>query len=316
VNISKLLKRLFMSFVLFADGDGEGAGGDPMDELSALIPDEADEGEDETDAGQQGGTQTQPVQAQAEDPNEPTFTLKVDGEERVVKQSDLLASAQKYLAGDKRLEEAAKLRKEVEPERAAVLAERQQLGQALQHYTAQLTTVLQATQPNREQLAAENPGEYVRQRHAWEQKLGELQRAQEAQAILTQRQQQDQMKAAQARGAEEQEKLLTVLPEWKDPAKAKTEAAAVDGYLKAQGFTDDERNGIADHRVVVITRKAMLYDELMKSQGTAAQRVKNVPPRAERPGVSTQTTQASADRSKALERFSKAPSIDTLADLL
>lgn len=315
MNISKLLKRLFMSFMFHAV-DGEAGGADPMDELSELMTDEDDEGVAEPEAGIKDEPKALPVDAQVDDPDEPTFTLKVDGEERVYKQSELLANAQKYMAGDKRLEEAANLRKQIEPERAAVVNERQQLSQALTHYTNQLATVLQATQPNWEQLAAENPGEYVRQRHAWEQKLGDLQRAQDAQNVLTQRQQADEMTAHQARVTEEQGKLLAALPEWKDPAKATAEAASVDGYLQKVGFSPEERSSINDHRLVVVARKAMLYDELMKSQTQATQRVKNVPPRAERPGTSTQTTQSGADRSKALERFSKAPSIDTLADLL
>lgn len=315
MNISKLLKRLFMSFVLHM-ADGEAGGADPMDELSALMTDEEDEGNAETDTGHKDEPKAPSEAVQVDDPDEPTFTLKVDGEERVYKQSELLANAQKYMAGDKRLEEAANLRKQIEPERAAVVNERQQLSQALTHYTTQLATVLQATQPNWEQLATNDPGEYVRQRHAWEQKIGDLQRAQDAQNVLTQRQQADEQKAYQARAAEEQTKLLDAIPEWKDPAKAKTDAAAVDGYLQTVGFSPEERNGISDHRLVVVARKAMLYDELMKSQTQATQRVKNVPPRAERPGTSTQTTQGTVDRSKALERFSKAPSIDTLADLL
>lgn len=319
MNISKLLRSLFRSLMFHAVEDiGAGGGeGDALDEISDLIPDEPGEGEEGANAGQQGGQQqAQPEQTQADNPDEPTFTIKVDGEDRVIKQSELLANAQKYEAGNKRLEEAANLRKQIEPEKQAVVQERQQLSQALQHYTTQLATVLQATQPNWEQLAQQDPGEYVRQRHAWEQKLGDLQRAQEAQAVLTQREQTEQAQQLRTRAVEEHSKLLEAIPEWKDAAKEKSGAEAVGGYLQKSGFTTDELSRLYDHRLVVLSHKAMLYDQLQQQQVQASQRVAKVPPRAERPGTSMQSAQGEPNRRAALDRFSKDPSIDNLASLL
>lgn len=299
------------------DATQQGAGGpeDALDALTDLIPDEVTGEELETNAGQQGGQQAQPEQPQADDPNDPLITLKVDGEDRVLKLSDLKTGAQKYLAGDKRLEEAANMRKQIEPEKEAVLQERQQLKQALDLYVPHLTQLLQIGQPD-PALINTDPQEYMRQTHAHQMRVAELTQAQAAQAELTRRDQVEQAQQTQARSAEEQTKLLDVLPEWKDPAKAKEEAGAIDGYLQKAGFNDPERNGITDHRIIVVARKAMLYDQLMAQQAQATQRVAKVPPRTERPGASTQGQQGEQNRRAALDRFQKAPSVDTLADLL
>ncbi|MCA7085844.1 hypothetical protein K7G19_19835 [Cupriavidus sp. DB3] len=293
---------------------------DPIDAISELIPDDDD--------GPQGNPDNQPQQAEAQqqqaaeenqpaddDPNDPVLKLKVDGEERELKQSELIAQAQKYLAGEKRLEEAANLRKQLEPEFQQVQQERQQLKQALEFYIPQLTELLQLNAPD-PQLINEDPQEYMRQNYAFQQRMAQLQQAQAAQAALTQREQAEQAQKLQARAAEEQQKLLQALPDWKDQAKAKAEATAIDGYLQKEGFGDDERNGLMDHRMIVVARKAMLYDQLMAQKGAAQQRVKGVPPRVERPGTAANTAPQDEARKAALAKFNKQPSIDTLAELL
>jgi hypothetical protein len=161
-----------------------------------------------------------------------------------------------------------------------------------------------------------DPQEYMRQNYAYQARMAELQQAQAAQAELTRREQLAQAQDLQARTADEQTKLLTAIPEWKDTAKAQAEAGAVDGYLQKVGFSTNERNSLNDHRMVVVARKAMLYDQLMQQQTQATQRVQNVPPRAERPGVSTQSRPDEATTKAARERFARNPSRDTLADLL
>lgn len=288
---------------------------DPIDAISDLIPD---------DHGQPDAPDTaeaQPEQPQGDapqevdDPNDPVIKLKVDGEERELKQSELIAQAQKYLAGDKRLEEAANIRKQLEPEFQAVQQERQQLKQALEFYVPALTELLQLQAPDPE-LINTDPQEYMRQSYQHQQRLNQFQQAQAAQAALTQAEQAQQARQMQALAAEEQQKLLQVLPDWKDQAKAKAEATAIDGYLQKEGFDDMERNGLMDHRMIVVARKAMLYDQLMAQKSTAQQRVKGVPPRVERPGVADTRVPQDEARKAALAKFSKQPSIDTLADLL
>lgn len=317
MTITTLLKRFFAQFMFMAaDGEGAGGGADALDEISDLLPDDEGGEQGTEDSGATDGQPAHPEQQQVDDPNDPEIVVKIDGQDRVIKQSELIRDAQKYMAGDKRLEEAATLRKQLEPEQAAVKQERAQLQQALGHYEAQLTALLQQNEPDWNYLLQNDPTEYVRVRHVWDLRQNELQRAREAQQLLTQREQFEQAQLAHARASEEQQKLLTALPDWKDPAKAKAEASAIDGYLQTAGFNDAERNGLMDHRMVIVARKAMLYDQLQAQQSQATNRVARIPPRTERPGTSQQGQQAEAQRQAANKRFQANPSIDTLADLL
>lgn len=247
-----------------------------MSRLSEIVGDQSAEELTET-------PEQTPEAKPEEAPAEKTYTIKVDGEEKQFTESQLIAAAQKAEASNKRFEEAAALRKQAEPELAAARQERAQLKQALDHYIPQLTQMLQISQPD-PQLINSDPQEYMRQNYAYQARLSELQQAQAAQAELMRREQFEQAQQLQARSAEEQQKLLNVLTDWKDPAKAKDEAAAIDGYLRDAGFSDAERNSIVDHRTIVVARKAMLYDQLMKQQAQAAQRVEKLPPKVERPG--------------------------------
>lgn len=320
MTITQLFKRFFAQFMFAIEG-GEAAAavagsGDSIDEISDLLPDDEVDEQGTEDSTTEAGQQAHPEAAQVDDPNDPDIVVTVDGQDRTVKYSDLVRNAQKYMAGDKRLEEAASLRKQLEPEQQALKTERAQLQQALSQYTAQLTALMQQSEPDWNYLLQNDPTEYVRVRHAWDQRQAQLQQAQAAQHLLTQREQYEQAQNAQARALEEQQKLLTALPDWKDPAKAKAEASAIDGYLRTAGFSDEERNGLTDHRMVVVARKAMLYDQLQAQQAQATNRVARVPPRSERPGTSQQGQQAEAQRQAANKRFQANPSVDTLADLL
>jgi hypothetical protein len=324
MSISKLLKKLLRFLTLHAvDGEGGGGGEEgSIDDVVDLVgDDEGEGGEGEGNEGSEGGEEggegqpddTHPEDA--DDPDDPVVTLKVDGHEIKRKQSEINANAQKYEAANRRFEEAANLRKQFEPEQQAVRQERQHLQAALQHYTQILATSLQEGRPN-EALIESNPQEYMRQRHAYEARLNQLQQAQDAQNILTQRAQNEQTQQVRARAAAEHGLLLEKLPEWSDPVKAKTGVRAVDEYLANAGFSEPERSSVTDHRVIVIADKARKYDELMAKQAQATGRVKNVPPRVERPGTSTQTRPNEAQAKRARDRFAKDPSINTLADLL
>jgi hypothetical protein len=298
VNISKLLKNLFRSLMFFAV-DGEGGGGasdadapenddDVMSRLSEIVG----AGEDDDDAGAADpDAQPEPTEAEkqaaAQAAADKTFKLKVNGEERTYTEAELIVAAQKAEAAAQRFEEAANIRKQAEPELAAARQERQHLKQVLDIFVPQLQHMLQISAPD-PQLINSDPQEYMRQNYAYQEQVGQLQQAQAAQAELTRREQFEQAQQLQVRAADEQQKLLVALPEWKDPAKAKDEASAVDGYLHNAGFSEQERNGIVDHRVIVVARKAMLYDQLMKQQAQATQRVEKLPPKVERPGNGVQ----------------------------
>lgn len=313
MNISKLLKNLFRSFLFLAvEGEGGGAPADASapendDDVMNLLSDIVDSGEANELPEEKDETQ-EPTQAEKDAAAvDKTFKLKVNGEERSYTEAELIVAAQKAEAAAQRFEEAANIRKQAEPELAAARQERQQLKQVLDHYIPQLTQLLQISQPD-PQLINSDPQEYMRQNYAYQARIAELTQAQAAQAELTQRNQSEQAQHMQARTAQEQEKLLAALPDWKDPAKAKDEASAVDGYLHTAGFSEQERNTISDHRLIVVARKAMLYDQIMKQQAQTTQRVEKLPPKVERPGNGVQPGD---NRTRAMRSHAQSGSVES-----
>jgi hypothetical protein len=281
------------------------------DELLGRLSEMVDGSDAGEEGGQEGGepeqSDAQPEQAQPETPAEEAFVIKVDGEERTLTRAELIAEAQKAAAANKRFEEAAALRKQAEAERAPLQQERAQLKQVLDTFVPQMQALMQAEQPNWEELIATNPQEYLRQRHVFEARAAQLQQAQAAQAYLMQQQQAEAAQQTRARIDEEGRKLRDAIPEWKDPDKYAAGAKAIVEFLTSSGFDAQELNGINDHRLLLVADKARKYDELIKQQSQAAQKVNKLPPKVERPGTGMKPGDG---RSEAMRRLSKTGSVE------
>jgi hypothetical protein len=69
-----------------------------------------------------------------------------------------------------------------------------------------------------------------------------------------------------------------------------------------------------DHRLVLVSRKAMLYDQMMAKASAAAKKVANLPQKVERPGASH--TNPSDGRTVAMKRLSSSGSLQDAAKAL
>lgn len=75
----------------------------------------------------------------------------------------------------------------------------------------------------------------------------------------------------------EQTKLLEKLPEWADAKIAKAEKGKISQYLADQGFSGDEIGRAVDHRIILLARDAMFYNDGKKKAGLAKKRVAKIP---------------------------------------
>lgn len=113
----------------------------------------------------------------------------------------------------------------------------------------------------------------------------------------------------------ETDTLLAKIPEWKNKEIAKKDASELSGYLASQGFNNNEINNILDHRHVLLSRKAMLYDRLMASKPAITKKVNNLP-KVMTPG----TTKSKADikaqiRSKQIGQLRKTGRVEDAASV-
>lgn len=110
-----------------------------------------------------------------------------------------------------------------------------------------------------------------------QERITRLQRERErVQGELTTRQQQEYARYL----AEQQRKLVDMVPEWKDETKFREGSRQLGEYAISIGFTPEEINAVADARVVNLLRKGMLYD---KMKNDLALRRGKEPPRGPAP---------------------------------
>lgn len=260
----------------------------------------------------QSDSEAKPNTPESTDPEEQRFTVKVNGEERQIPLSELVKGYQ--LESDYRI----KTSQVAEQARAAQAQFQQaqqlqaQYGQALQTYAQQL----QAMQPQAPDpaLIDSDPVGYLRQQQAFQNWQGQMQRVQAEQSQLSQRQQQNFAAQQQQHMAAEAELLTKAIPDWADAAKAKAGKAELTKYLKeVVGFDDDRIASVADHRAIVMARKAMLYDQLISKQAAVTEKVAKLPPKApQRPGGGE--ISPTDGRTRAMQSLKKSGSIDDAAN--
>jgi len=247
---------------------------------------------------------------QEEEPQ--TFTVKIDGKEVQVPLSELLNGYQRQSDYTKKTMEAAEQRKAADAETQKAQQERQQYAGELQRMAVQLEGVLeQQSQIDWNELRETDPMEFLKQQHLFQQRQALYQKNMSEQQQLAQQFQHEQAQAHQSYLAEQQDNLLAKLPDWKDDAKAAAEKTAISKFLQEQGFEAEDISSIADHRHVIVARKAMLYDQLMAKANVQAKKVQEAPQRVVKPGV---TVNGNADgRTAAAKRHEKSGTVESAA---
>jgi hypothetical protein len=259
-------------------------------------PEEQSEEQEETEEGEQPQT----------------FTVKVDGKEVSVTLDELQKGYSRTQDYTRKTQQIAEVRKQVEQETYAVRAEREQYAQLL----GALQTQLQSSEPqiDLERLYHEDPIEWVRQKEVMRERQEKLGAIQSEQQRLYQVSQYEQQRAMEAQLASQQEALLAALPDWKDPKKAKAEKALVIESAKAAGFTDEDLKSVYDHRLVLLLRKAALFDQMVsKRQGIKP--VVNNGPRTAKPGAAGRVS-TTTEGMRAKQRLAKTGRIDDAASAI
>lgn len=257
--------------------------------------------EDETaeEQSEEGDEQEEKEQPQ-------TFTVKVDGKEVSVTLEELQNGYSRTQDYTRKTQQIAEVRKQVEQETQAVRAERQQYAQLLGALQAQL----QATEPqvDMDRLYNEDPIEWVRQKEVMRERQEKALAIQAEQQRLAQLSQYEQQRAMEETLSKEKEALLAALPEWRDPKKAQADKALVVESAKAAGFSEEDLKSVYDHRLVLILRKAGLYDQMMsKRQGIKP--VVNNGPRPAKPGAAGRVS-TTTEAVRAKQRLAKTGRID------
>jgi len=303
--------------------------------LSAMLPDEGEQSIEETFDDSLEGESAAPADTSAEDADatddvtdgeqleesedseeekpDQTFTVRVDGTEVTVTLDELQKGYSRTQDYTRKTQQIAEIRRQVESEAEAIRAERSQYAQLLGALESQ---VQQAAQPNIDwdRLYQEDPIEWVRQKETVRENQAKSQAIQFEQQRLMQISQQEQAQQMQSFLAQQQDELLKVLPDWKDPNKAKKEKELLIDFGQKAGFSTDELKNIFDHRVVNVLRKAALYEQMMGKRQSIKPVVNNGP-RPAKPGAAGRVSTTS-ESTRAKQRLAKTGRVNDAASAI
>ena len=279
-------------------------------ETAASVDDESEV----QDASDEESTeeQSEDEEEQKEEDQPQTFTVKVDGKDVTVTLDELQKGYSRTQDYTRKTQQIAEVRKQVEAETQAVRAERAQYAQLLGALQAQL----QAAEPqvDLDRLYQEDPIEWVRQKEVLRERQEKAMAIQAEQQRLAQLQQAEQQRATEEYLLQQKDALLSALPEWKDPKKAKAEKALVVESAKAAGFSEDDLKNVYDHRLVLLLRKAGLYDQMMSKRQGIKPVVSNGP-RPAKPGAAGRVS-TTTESTRAKQRLAKTGRIDDAASAI
>ena len=232
---------------------------------------QADEEVEETEEGEEEEVE--------EEVEEETYTIKVDGEEIEVNLDELKAGYQRqsdYTRKSQALAEERKQNEAIQSERIRLEQERQMYANGLQMLKEQQESKLaEFDNIDWDTLKQEDEYQYMIKKDEYRDAQEKVQNAARQQQLV---QQQQAQAAAQARAEfvqTEYARLIEALPEWGD--KDSTIKADIKKFAVDSGYAPEEVDQLADHRSVLILKKAMEFDKLTKKVKPKKKAVKKVP---------------------------------------
>ena len=256
----------------------------PVDETEVEETKEAEEVEQEAPEEGQAEEETEEEVTEEEEfevvaEEDLTYTIKVDGEELEVGIDELKNGYQRQADYTRKSQALAEQRKETE----AIQSERMQLEQERQMYANGLQMLQEQQSAKLSEfdntdwtaLKDEDPYQYMLKKDEYRDAQEKAQNVVQQQQLIQQEQAEQANKARAHFVQQEYSKLVDALPEWND-AKS-TIKKDVQEYASSVGFRPEEINQLADHRSVLIIKKAMEFDRLTTKVAPKKKAVKKVP---------------------------------------
>jgi len=203
---------------------------------------------------------------------------KIDGKEGQAKFSDLLKSYQLEGHLNKQSTEVAETQKALQSKLAEADGQLAQKVQQLEDLSQLAYNELLSdfNKVNWDELRADDPAE-------WSAKQTDFQNRQSQIANLYQKAQDQRGELAATdevspeKIAEEKAALLQAFPEWSDDAKHQKGWVEIGEYAMTKGYTSEEYQSTADHRLIVMMDKARQFDALNKESSKVTKLVRKAP---------------------------------------
>ena len=240
------------------------------------------------------------------------ISVKVDGKEEQWTLDQLKQSAAGQAAINKRFQEAAEVRKQLEQQAAALQQQQQQVLQLYQQ--AQQGGVQEPTPPSRD-LFESDPIGYMEEKLKYDEAKAQYDQQMQQVQHLQRQQSQQQQQAQQSYLQEQAEILKQHIPEIADPEKGEKLKGDLMQVGMDYGFTAEEMAAVSDARYVRALNDARKYRELVSKRKAAQQKGQKARPVVKAGAKKVQDGQA-ATRKKAKTRLQKTGSIDDALGLI
>lgn len=229
----------------------------------------------EADDGETG--EEYKVEAEEDDQGDlpQTYTVKVDGQEFEVSLDELQNGYQRQSDYTRKSQAVAEQRKAYEANLKSVQQEREQYDQVLANMAHYQNLELQKfTNVNWATLKEEDPMEYMEKRIEFQEAKDKIAQVQVEKQRVYEQTRSEVSEHLNKVVQEEAKKLVQALPEYSDPSSSLKNDLR--NYALNLGFSENDINGITDHRVVLVLHKAMMNDSAAKSSGKKSKPIPKV----------------------------------------
>jgi len=240
-----------------------------------------DEEELEFDDDEDGEEETEVEELE----EQPVYRVTVDGSEIEVTQDELINGYSRQQDYTRKTQELANQRKTIE-QQAQELQQRDAIyAQLLPKMEAQLKGEL-VNEPDWDSLYNDDPIAFVREKQLWDEKKEKLKAAEAENARLAQESYAQQQEQIAQQVQEGQQKILEIIPEWKNAEVAQKEKLAIRDYgINVLRYLPQEMDAIYDYRALLGLRNAWLNSKTVEA--TKKKPTQKAPARVARPGTTT-----------------------------
>ena len=263
------------------------------DEVETEEVSEEEEASEEVETEDTGEEETEEV---AEESN---YTIKVDGEEYEVNLEELKAGYQRqsdYTRKSQALAEGRKENEAIQSERIRLEQERQMYANGLQMLKEQQSAKLQEFKDvDWSTLKEEDPYAYMLKKDEYRDAQDKARNAAQQQRIVQQQQKQQEAQSRATFVQDQYSQLVNALPEWDN--KESTVKEDIRKFAISSGYAPEEVDQLADHRSVLILKKAMEFDKLTKKVAPKKKAIKKVP-KVQKSGRGKVKSEAADDKTK------------------
>lgn len=291
---------------------------DMMEE--AENPEGQNEAEQESEEIEEGESDEEELEASEEldsededeeQESEPTYRIKMAGEEREITQRELIKLAQQGADYTKKSQQVSEQRKALEAESNAIQEAKQLRNEYAQRLEA-MQQMLQAQQPedDLDYLQENDPIGYAVKVADMTRREKQMNAINYERQRIAQQQQAEVSEHQRRHVAAEANKVTELIPDYSDPKKGAALRNELRSYAKSIGYTDEEIGAVYDARTVKALYDAMQYQKLVESKPGVSKKVQQAP-KMIKPGNSSTKTSTTESQKR---QFNKLKSTGRVKD--